>query len=277
MHRFKYAIVFSINDPAGKGVAEKLIELMNFDKCSECISAEECYCIDNIVLAGFREDVIYFDFLDYRLPKVDKVIVLSRHSSTAKVKSYTVHHTGNPGDQALYGGKPRSLAIAAPTVSHRLLLLLKKYAEEFKRINEYEVSYEATHHGPTEVNKPISFIEIGSSIDEWRDPVNHNVLAHTITEFFEVGESVCTPAIGIGGGHYPRKHTKQAFQNNICYGHIFAKYAIPYLDKYILEKAYTRSDPRPTVIVVEKKSTRREHRMFIEEYCSSKKLKLAYI
>ncbi len=271
-----YGIVYSTGDPAGYGVARLLVELLGLEKCGLCRDCIECFCGRDIVLAGFKEDAIYFDFLDDRL-SVDKYIVLSRHSSMARVKSYTVHHTGNPGPEARYGGKPYSLAVASPPVTYGLLQLLVEKAREYGREKEYDVSYEATHHGPTEPSKPLTFIEIGSSIEEWRDHVNHRVLAEAVTCFLERREPSCKPVVGVGGGHYPRKHTRYALENNVCYGHIFAKYSLPYLGIELLEKALNRSVPKPRAVVVEKKGTRREHRELIEEFTRSYSVELEYI
>ncbi|ADI31492.1 D-aminoacyl-tRNA deacylase [Staphylothermus hellenicus] len=273
-----YGIAYSINDPAGSGMAEYIVKYYGLGKSDVCRDAITCYVGDNFVLAGFREDVIYFDFLDDRLPEnVSRYIILSRHSSAKKVRSYTVHHTGNFGPEAPYGGRPRILSIANPIVSHKLLINLKMLAEEYGRINEYEVSYEATHHGPTDVRKPLNFIEIGSSIDEWKDPVNHEIAALAVIKFLENPRHKCVPVTGIGGGHYPRKHTKMAFEKNYCYGHIMAKYALQHLSPEILEEMIVKSDPVPQRIVVEKKGTRREHRRVIEQYVLGKGIILEYI
>jgi len=257
-------LIHSINDPAGSGIAKYIKEYYGLDKCSEDVKADVCYQDKNFILAGFREDVIYFDFLDDRLPSsIEYYIILSRHSSSERVKSYTVHHTGNFGE-ALYGGKPSRLAIANPPVSHKLLLNLREQSIEHRRDAEYEVSYEATHHGPTEVNKPLTFIEIGSSIDEWRDIVNHEVVGLAIIVFMEKPEHECHPVIGIGGGHYPRKHTELAFNSNYCYGHIMPKYALQYLSEKMVYEMINRSKPKPSTIIVEKKGTRVEHRTLLE-------------
>ncbi len=274
-----YGIVYSIGDPAGRGVAEELLRLTGARECDVCRGHEKCFCGDGFLLAGFREDVIFFDFLDRRLPgEVTHYIVLSRHSSAKKVKSYTVHHTGNPGPQALYGGKPYSLAVASPRVTYTLLRNLYRFAGEQGRLGEYEVSYEATHHGPTEVDKPLSFIEIGSTLEEWVDKTNHLVLAYAVQELLEKGLAEnCNPVVGVGGGHYPRKHTRKALGEGYCYGHIFAKYALPSLTRDILGKAVERSEPRPTGFVVEKKGTRREHRSLIEEFTRENGLGIEYI
>ncbi len=272
-------LVYSVRDPAGKGVAEYIRDSLKPDRSNICRDSVECFIGRGFILAGFQEDTIEFEFLDERLPgDVEYYIVLSRHSSAKRVKSYTVHHTGNFGSEAMYGGRPRTLSIANPRASHRQLILLKKYAEEYGRIGEYEVSYEATHHGPTDPVKPLNFIEIGSSIEEWKDPVNHRVLGDTIIEYMERGlDNECIVVVGIGGGHYPRKHTKMAFTRNYCYGHIMAKYALPHLSVEILDQMINKTYPSPARIVVEKKGTRREHRLVIEEYSSMKSIVVEYI
>ena len=270
-------LVYSINDPAGLGVARYIREYYGLDKCDFEINAVECFMEKRFYLVGFHEDVINFDFLDQRMPdNTEYYIVLSRHSSSQRIKSYTVHHTGNFGE-ALYGGRPHRLAVANPITSHKLLIILSEKSEEYRRDSEYEVSYEATHHGPSEVDKPLSFIEIGSSIDEWRDSVNHKVLGETIVEYVENPRHTCRVVAGIGGGHYPRKHTRLAFEENYCYGHIMAKYVLQYLSIETLDMMIRRSVPEPRVFVVEKKGTRREHRVLVEDYCGKHNISIKYV
>ncbi len=271
-----YGVVYSVKDPAGSGVARKLVAMLNSSKCGACKGAVECFCGENFVIAGFNEDVIYFDFLDNVL-NVDKYIVLSRHSSAAKIKSYTVHHTGNPGPEALYGGRPRKLAIASPATAYTLLKTLYTVAKKHGRIGEYEISYEATHHGPTDLEKPLCFIEIGSTEEEWRQEINHIVLAETVKYLLENNEYECIPVIGVGGGHYPRKHTRIALETKYCYGHIFAKYTLDYLDEEILVQAIERSSPRPKGFIVEKKGTKKKHRDLVENIAKQLGLFVEYV
>ncbi|MEM4914937.1 MAG: D-aminoacyl-tRNA deacylase [Thermosphaera sp.] len=273
-----YGLVYSVNDPAGLGIARILKQYLSLEKGSVCRNAEECFIGSNLVLAGFKEDVIYFDFLDERMPNdVSIYIVLSRHSSEAGVKSYTVHHTGNFGYEALYGGRPRELGVSSPKTSWLLLRQLYKNREFFKRL-DYEVSYEATHHGPTSVSKPIVFIEIGSTAQEWNEILNHQVVASSIKSFLlETNAHECEPYIGVGGGHYPRKHTEIALRDKICFGHIIPKYALQYLSLEILDQMIGRSDCELRGVVVEKKGTRAEHRALVEEFGKARGLKLVYV
>ncbi|MEM4619148.1 MAG: D-aminoacyl-tRNA deacylase [Desulfurococcaceae archaeon] len=272
-----YGLVYSVKDPAGVGIASFLREYYGLDKCSFEIDSIDCFIHDDFILVGFIEDVIYFSFLDEKLPSsVSEYIVLSRHSSEQGIKSYTVHHTGNFGS-ADYGGRPGELGIANPVVSHKLLLNVKELCEEKNLIGVYEVSYEATHHGPTENSKPILFIEIGYSIEEWRDRRNHELIGLAIVDFIDKPVHFCKPVIGIGGGHYPRKHTELAFEENYCYGHIMAKHSLNYLTNRTLSKMIERSSVKPSFIIVEKKSTRVEHREIIQEFSRESGIEYIYI
>lgn len=272
-----YGLAYSTRDPAGSGIAKYLREYYDLERCELEVKAVECFANREFVLVGFAEDAIYFSFLDSRLPSsVEEYVVLSRHSSEQGVKSYTVHHPGNFGE-ALYGGRPGELGVANPVVTHKLLLNLRDICEERDLLGIYEVSYEATHHGPTENDKPLTFIEIGSTIDEWRDPRNHEVVGLAIVEFLESPAHSCRPVIGIGGGHYSRKHTEAAFERNYCYGHIMAKHSLHYLSSDALTKMIERSRSRPEAIVVERKGTRAEHRELVEKYASTRGIVHEYI
>uniref|UniRef100_A0A7C4DAE3 D-aminoacyl-tRNA deacylase n=1 Tax=Staphylothermus marinus TaxID=2280 RepID=A0A7C4DAE3_STAMA len=269
-------LAYSVRDPAGSGIARYIVEYYKLESCSECIHAKECYCSSNFVLAGFEEDVLYFEFLDHRVPGLTQYyIVLSRHSSIEGVKSFTVHHTGNYGEAA-YGGKSSTLSVANPPVTHKLLLLLKKISEEKSRL-DYEICYEATHHGPTNNSKPLSFVEIGSSVEQWNDKLNHSIVGEAVIEFLENPFNNCIPTIGFGGTHYPRKHTELAFEKNYCYGHIMPRYALQYLSSEIVEQMINKTSVKPQHIVVEKKSTRKEHRELIEKEALKHNLSIEYV
>lgn len=273
-------IVYSVKDPAGTGIARYLVDNLKPRESSICRGSKACFHGENYVLAGFNEDVIFFDFLDERLPsEIEFYLVLSRHSSEAGVKSYTVHATGNFTDEVLAGGRPRELGIAHPLVERLLLTSLYKLSREEHERTEYEVSYEATHHGPTNLSKPIVFIEIGSGAMEWNDALNHVVIGESVKLLIDKYPSLpnCNICIGIGGGHYPRKHTEMALKEDYCYGHIASKHVIDYLDESILKLMTKKTRGDVKHVVVEKKSTRREHRELIEEFSRGNNMSLKYV
>ena len=263
-------LVYSVRDIAGSGTARILKERLGGERCS-LPRAAECTILSNgVYLVGFDTETIFFDFLDEVFPgSVEGYIVLSRHSGGKP--SLTVHHTGNPGPEAPYGGKPWSLAPAWPRVTAGLLRIYKQVAEEMELLGEFQVTLEATHHGPTELRRPIVFIEIGSSEKEWVRRDTQEAMAEAVVRFLETGiDSIdCSRvAIGVGDTHYPAKHTRNILEKSYCYGHIFSKHVLGNLTVELLEQAIAKTrDPVDTIVLAKAPSKAKQLvRSFAERY-----------
>ncbi len=252
----KYGLVYSFQDLAGEGIASKILSRGGWSECSIEWPGSKCWRRGETVLAGFREDDIYFDFLDEVLD-VEAYIVLSRHSSSSGTPTLSIHHTGNPGPSADYGGRPRELSWVYPRLSKALFLNYYYEAEKRRLLERYVFTLEATHHGPTGLSKPLVFIEIGSSEEQWSDTIAQEAAAEAVLSTISLEKMPdCFPVVGVGGTHYPEKHTKLMLRDRYCYGHIFAKYVLQYLDEDILEQAVSKSVDRVRAIVVLKVPSR---------------------
>ena len=268
--RPKYALVYSVDDPAGRGSARRLADLAGADK-AECPGAVECHILPGkVLLAGYPGRQVEFEFLDTTPdPGADVVIVLSRHASTSGRPTLTTHHTGNPTQQAALGGSPATLAYSAPQVSRLLLSLYREEAEARRLLEKYEVSLEATHHGPTNNRKPLVFIEIGSTPDEWRDPGAQEAMAAAVLRALSADLPECKLAAGFGGTHYPGKFTRIHLEGEYCMGHIIPKYAFNQgvLDSVVVE-ALKKTWPEPAgTALIEKKSLRGQDRRRVVRIC----------
>jgi len=213
----------------------------------------------DVVLAGYEEDVLYFEFLD-EVVDADFYLILSRHKSEAGIKALTVHHPGNPCREAKAGGKPLELPPSNPPLAKALLLSLRRAREEVG-IEEFDVTYEVTHHGPTSLKKPVTFVEIGSSEREWIRQDARRAVAEAVVEALERTPVECEPVVGVGGNHYASRFTARAFTTPEAYGHMIAKYALkslaePALIEEVLTTAATRSSVPTVKLVVEKKLRR---------------------
>jgi D-aminoacyl-tRNA deacylase len=255
----KVGLVYSIRDPAGSGIANEIINRFKVDKIEIKRAVYSAYIPSmSAVISGFTEDVTHFDFLD-NVMDVDFYVVLSRHSSAAKVKSLTTHHPGNPWGKADAGGRPWEISVANPILAFNFLRELNARKDEYG-LSEFSVTYEVTHHGPSNLRKPITFIEIGSSIDEWTLKKAHELIADIVIRALTTDLVKCVPVAGFGGNHYAAKFTKRALETNECFGHIIAKYVLREIinDReklhYILTKAIEKSVPPTTKVVVEKKA-----------------------
>ncbi|RLG74069.1 MAG: D-tyrosyl-tRNA(Tyr) deacylase [Thermoprotei archaeon] len=283
MYRAKYLLVYSIHDPAGVNIAENLSYLEHFDKLAEERDriAALLYNPDyNAYLASFKDDIIFIDYVDQYFD-VEYYIYLSRHSSIKRIRSLTVHFTGNLSNEKLYGANPRELSKTYPPLAKAIITHINEIAKEKHLIKDYEIVYEATHHGPTNLNKPLVFVEIGSTIDEWKDKKVAEIIAEAVLKALadiNSGKYMrCSGAIGVGGGHYSRKHTKYCLQSDICYSHIFSKHVLSMLSYDILEQALNKTMHPVKYAVIEKKGVKSSQRKIIESFAVNAGLSIKYI
>ncbi|MEB2835874.1 MAG: D-aminoacyl-tRNA deacylase [Desulfurococcales archaeon] len=273
MPRLRLALAYSVRDPAGSGAAREILGLASHEE-AECPRAVECYRLEvagGVYLAGYEEDTVNLEFIDETPdPHADAVVILSRHSSSSGRPSLTVHHTGNPTSRTL-GGEPRVLSVSAPPLSRALLRAYRREAEEAGLLGEYEVSLEATHHGPTRPGKPLVFIEIGSTPDRWRDRRAREAMARAVLHVLEHGVEECEAAAGFGESHYPRKFTEIHLDGPYCMGHIIPRYAIqegitPDVVRQAIEKTWPE---KPGTALVHKKSLKSATRRWLVELLES--------
>lgn len=217
-------VVISKEDIASVKIGKQLLSLRKWKKRGK-------FYLNEDFLIYFINDLhIYHDNIDEEIEKFgyspSTIIFASRHASKAEKKTLSVHAIGN-FSKAEYGGIDKELIKCNPLLMRNALILLKE-----KNLDEYEVCYEATHHGPY-LKKPCFFIEVGSTEKEWRDDVACKAIAEAILNIEEEKYEV---AIGIGGGHYAPRFTDIALGRNIAFGHISAKYAVEHLNEKMIDK-----------------------------------------
>ena len=101
---------------------------------------------------------------------IDNVVVLSKHYSASGRPAMTVHPIGVTsgeliGESGKSGGRFGTLVPPHPKMAHviRSLLCL---ADNQSKLDGFDVTLEATHHGPL-LSVPTMYVEIGSSPAEW--------------------------------------------------------------------------------------------------------------
>lgn len=216
-------------------------KLLNFRSTGLTYRGKEILSYDDVYLIEVDQDLIYLDGFDQDLPirDVEVAFLLSRHSSVSGTPCLTTHASGNLTNEAFYGGKPKSLAIAHP---HYMSSLLRKLHQQNMEYNlDFLVSLEATHHGPTEVNIPLLFVEIGSKLEDWKNIKAAKAVAHAVVDTIKEHIPTAGGAVGFGGGHYPPKISQYVLKNGVV-GHIFPKYVLSSeVDMSIIEKAMLRT------------------------------------
>ncbi|WP_461865625.1 D-aminoacyl-tRNA deacylase [Thermococcus sp.] len=252
-------------DIASTNIMRRLIENFGFKEYDGLFDDNPIYYRKDKLILTTNHEMIYYDNLDKIIEnklsfKPEIIVFASRHSSKQKMPALTTHITGNWG-KAMYGGKDESLAIAQPNAMKLALLKLN----ELNDLN-WTVCYEATHHGPSELEVPSLFIEIGSSEEEWKNEKAGEIVAETIIHVLDKYQKVeFDVAVGIGGGHYAPKQTKRALESDIAFSHIAPKYVHP-IPKTMLLKALERTDGKVDAIYVDWKGSKGETRQMARAF-----------
>jgi D-aminoacyl-tRNA deacylase len=200
----KVCLVNSVQDKAGVNIRAQIEALLD-ERGGEVQKTGRTY-----EFRGIEGRLIHADKVDAGLG-ADLIIFLSRHAGVNPVPVLTVHVTGNLREAEL-GGSPRSLPPAAPAMMQAVL------REIFvNRPAGYRVSYEVTHHGPTDLVIPSFFVEIGSTEKEWGDEEAGCAIARGI---LDATPADAIPLVGFGGNHYAARQTQIALSSRGAFGHI---------------------------------------------------------
>jgi len=211
---------------------------------------------NNIDLLVFDDELITLTKLDNLGIEDSFLIFLSRHSSNSKIPTLTSHFTGNFSSNNSLGGKPFELGLAYPTFQKEYMKNLTSMSIDFQN---YDLTIEATHHGPTSSSNPLIFIEIGSSEAEWKNKLTASAICKCVLKtIFDKNNYLSNKkskiAIGIGGNHYPKKFNELILSSDVAFASIASKYNLKFVDQGMIKQMKTRSIEHVTDIYFEKKS-----------------------
>ncbi|MGD0318753.1 MAG: D-aminoacyl-tRNA deacylase [Nitrososphaerales archaeon] len=219
-------IVASSTDLASATLAKSLIEGQGFQSTGINLLGKPVYQKGSFLLAFFEGAIVFPPDLD-EFFNPQAYIFLSRHSAESGIASLTAHTTGNFSDEAKSGGVARELARSDPSLLKNYLISLSKRKE---RVGGYEITMEATHHGPTSLRKPVLFVEIGASEKQWGDAEAATVVGEALVESLTERTIWSKAAIGFGGTHYPEKFTKFVIEEDVALSFVAPKYALEHVD-----------------------------------------------
>jgi D-aminoacyl-tRNA deacylase len=163
----------------------------------------------------------------------DLVIFLARHASIKPLPMLTIHPAGNFTTADL-GGNPCELGFAAPVWMRAILRNYQKYVPE-----GFHISYEITHHGPTNIHTPYFFVEVGSTETEWWNMDAIHAVAISVL-MADPGEEII-PLIGFGGTHYAIRQTAIALETRGAFGHMMHTRNIADVDVKMIQQMMTKS------------------------------------
>lgn len=204
----------------------------------------------NIQLLDSQTGLLHRDDLDKLFPDVTTYVFLSKHKSDSNIPTLTCHCTGNFGNNP-YGGNPREIAISFPSLQKNYLTALTKSKE---RVPAYDVVIEATHHGPTSLNKPVLFVELGSSEQQWADSEAGSVICEVLLDVISKGFERCKKVgIGLGGTHYPGKFNKLLLESEYGLAAVASKHSLDQIDESMLNQMISKSIEKVTTIILDGK------------------------
>ncbi len=216
------------SDPAGSNMASYMIQDMQ--------KQGDIYCGKNFDLVVISTPAISADWIEEKY-QYDSYVFLSKHASESGTLALTCHSTGN-FSEAQFGGFPRQIAIPHP---HLQKSYMKHLWTKRNNFSKFEITIEATHHGPTALNKPTLFIEIGTTQKEWND----KNLCESVSKI--IVEEVCKEpekhkvAVCFGGTHYPKKFNKELIEGEFALGTVVPKHALDNLDSTLFSHILDRN------------------------------------
>jgi D-aminoacyl-tRNA deacylase len=216
------------SDPAGFNMASFISKQMKKE--------DEVYHGNDFDLVIIPTPAISADWLEEKY-HYDGYVFLSKHASESGTLALTCHSTGNFGD-AMFGGFPRQVAIPHP---HLQKSYMKQLWDERDNFQKFDITIEATHHGPTALSKPTLFIEIGTTEKEWNDEKLCESVGKIILKEMSKSQKRYDVAICFGGTHYPSKFNKELLEGDFALGTVIPKHGLDEIDKSLFEHILERN------------------------------------
>ncbi len=244
-------LVHSALDIAGVNIANVILKHYPFTAMNRKFEDSPIYQADlngkSVTFVTLKEESVNAQYLPEAFPQAQLIVFISRHSSQSGTPTLTVHTPGNFGEAQL-GGLSRCVSICSAQAMATALKALSRLKHE--RHLDFEVSYEATHHGPS-LSVPTMFVELGSSEPQWRNLDGAAAVADAAMEAIANFDNTTQPAVlGIGGPHYNNKFTELALTGGVTVGHMIPKYAVSEVTADLLRHCIPRTrEPVGSVVV----------------------------
>ena len=258
----QFLIITSEEDLASMNVRNRLINSGLFKFMETELKWHDCslFKLDRVISmkdrdSFFKENQIYLGLTssplihlnDLRLDDTginpNLLIFASRHRSQTERPAFLTHITGNWSESADFGGNPRQLSHSSAFLLKAGFSCLKKQLsfEHFSQFSNFSLDMEVTHHGPSTLEKPSIFMELGSSEKEWKIEKAGELMARALIEtcftYLELKTNEYTQiGVGFGGTHYAPQFKKLIDEKKIAMTFICPKYFIKELDESMIEQ-----------------------------------------
>jgi len=264
----KPVIITTEHNICGRNIRQSLLDNWDFQETEEKFDKTAIFEFKNIRLVQSAKDVIFSDHCDSL--DADLLLFGSRHKSQANKPSLLTHATGNLSEDNSHGGKPLELSYASAQAIREAYLGLKEQRDFFS-LTDFDVTVEATHHGPTSMKTPLLYIEVGSTEIEYRNEKAVLAVANTIMNICTQNKTKkITPSICFGGGHYATRFNELMELTPVAVSHILPKYHREHLTSNIVEQMIDKTIENIQWAIIDRSSLNATHIQIIKDVCSTK-------
>ena len=228
---------------------------------------------NKVFLGLINERLIFLNDLELEKSDFnpDILIFASRHTSKELRPAFLVHATGNWSKDTNFGGNPKEISHSSALLVKAGFLSLEEQKEQLKNLDflvDFLVDLEVSHHGPTNLEKPLIFMELGSSKKEWIIKEAAKIVANSIinaifkyldfklNKLIEIG-------IGFGGTHYAPQFKKLILENNIAISFICPKYFVQELNKDIITQMINKNTEKIDYFVIDWKGLNAQDKHYL--------------
>ena len=196
-------------------------------------------------LLVIRTPAVSADWLEERYAGYDSFVFLSKHAAASGVLALTCHSTGN-FSRAEAGGNDRQVAVPYPSLQKRYL---QNLSENRGRFPGFDITIEATHHGPSALSRPCLFVEIGTGPEQWNDTDLCGAVAGIVLETMREPVPQVPFAVCFGGTHYSEKFTGELLSGGLGLGTVVPKHALGFLDQGLFDHIIQRNTGAAAVLL----------------------------
>jgi D-aminoacyl-tRNA deacylase len=242
-----FVLVASSKNLASRTMAAALVRKHGFESTGISFGSSPLYQTGSMILATMDTEIIYPPDLDSFF-RPQAYIFLSTHRSESGIPSLTVHTTGNFTDKEVLGARPKEVGAIDPDLQKNYFIALN---ERKSQLEGYEITIEATHHGPTSLRRPVLFVELGSTEKQWGDEHAAEVIADALMAALTTGKKWDKVALAFGGTHYPKKFNEVLLGDEYALSAVVAKHYLEWIDGEMFGQLIQRTSKFPRHVLVD--------------------------
>jgi len=192
----------------------------------------------------------------------DAIIFVSRHTSKTAKPAILIHTTGNWSEDTRFGGDPCQLSKTSALLQKAGFICLENHLNT-KNLPKFTFDIEVTHHGPTNLEIPLVYMELGSSKKEWNikegGEMVGNAIIDTIFKYLSYNkDSNIKIGLGFGGTHYAPNFNKIMRLPEVALSFICPKYYIQLLNQTLITQMIENTTEAIDYFIIDWKGTNSE-------------------